>query len=67
MDDPVYLSVYSPVRDSKRSLAAASLYQTGFQEVESPDSRCSCVVASRCPPELVVRQGPVDMSPDLVS
>ena len=54
VDDPIYLSVYSPdpIRDSKRSLSVTPLYQTDFT-----DSSCSCVPASKCPEELVVRQG----------
>ena len=64
VDDPIYLSVYSPARDSHRSLSASAdpLYQTSFTAGLSPglsadltaDPDCLCVLASQCPVELVV-------------
>ena len=61
MDDPIYLSVYSPARDSPRALPAEPLYQTSFSAGPSPRSPpsqadCQCVLASQCPPDLVVAE-----------
>ena len=53
VDDPIYLSVYAPVRDSQRSLAGEPLYQTSFT-AGPPDSDCVCVLATKCPADLVV-------------
>ena len=58
MDDPIYLSVYSPspspVRDH-RSLSSEPLYQTSFSAAPAgPD--CVCVLATQCPADLVVTE-----------
>ena len=55
MDDPIYLSVYSPARDSPRALPAEPLYQTSFSAAPAgPD--CVCVLATQCPADLVVTE-----------
>ena len=60
MDDPILLSVYSPVRDSKRSLSAEPLYQTRFTTGPTAGptapADCVCLLASQCPAELVVTE-----------